>query len=262
MRSSSGSSWLVACWVSLALMSFTAPLFAADDKSAALDLNEPLPNIAATYVTHRELAHSADDKHEHAHHADPAVHKAEAHAGQTLQWRFFREADRAEIEDLTSQTGELWQRDGKTQFFFKLFHADRRSIEYRMDDLQNLNITSSWQQHILLVDPEILRQLAVVKTGSRDGYAFAQLKGTVKGETWEIMWRSDLKLPAKIRREHEGHVEVTELEAVHPLAASPWPRRDHVAYEVIDYADLGDRESDPFVIRVQSQLPGGDVHRH
>ncbi len=259
MRSSSRSRRLVAFLVSLALMSVSALLFASEDKSTVLDVTEPLPNVAATYSTRREVANAAEHKHTHA---DKAVHAEGAHVGKVLQWRFFREADRVEIEDLTSQTGELWQRDGKTQFFFKLFHADRRSIEYRMDDLQNLNITASWQQHTLLIDPDILRQLAVVKTGSRDGYAFAQLKGTVKGEAWEIMWRSDLKLPTKIRREHEGHVEVTELETVHPLTTSPWPRRDHASYEVIDYADLGDRESDPFVIRVQSQLPGGDVHHH
>lgn len=254
MRLNSKLRLLGACLLTLGMMSFTLPLSAAYANSAELNLNEPLPDVAVSYITRRELVHSDEDKHKHS--------DKKNYAGTEIKWRLYRDANRVEIEDLTSQTGELWQRDGKTQFFFKLFHADRRSIEYRMDDLQNLNITSSWQQHTLLVDPEILRQLVVVKTGLRDGYAFAQLKGTVKGEAWEIMWRSDLKLPAKIRREHEGHVEVTELEAVHPLSAAPWPRRDYTSYEVIDYADLGDRESDPFVIRVQSQLPGGDVHRH
>jgi hypothetical protein len=200
-----------------------------------LNLTAPLPTIAAAYVTTRtEVPHAESEKHHHE------KHSREKKQAATVEWRYYREQNRVEVEDLKSETGELWLRDGNTQFFFKLFHADRRGIEYRMDDLQILQVTASWQQHALLIDPEVLQKLTLIEAG----------------------WRVDLNLPLEIKRSDAEHSETTRLQSVHPLDKSPWQRRDHGNYEMIDYADLGDRESDPFVIRVQSQLPGGDVHHH
>jgi hypothetical protein len=33
-------------------------------------------------------------------------------------------------------------------------------------------------------------------------------------------------------------------------------------YVVLDYADLGDNERDPFVMRLQAQESGGHLHGH
>ncbi len=217
-----------------------------------LNLSAPLPAVAATYVTTRaELVHDAKAARDHV-----------AHESEPLEWRFFREVDRVEIEDLRSQSGELWQRDGATQFFFKLFHADRRSIEYRTDDLLMLEISPSWQQHALLMEPATLEKMTLVEAGWRDGYPYRRLRSVANNEMLEVTWRVDLNVPMQIERRHGDHVETTVLKTLYPLDKSPWARRDHSAYEVIDYADLGDRESDPFVARIQKQLPGGHQHHH
>lgn len=212
-----------------------------------MNLAEPLPAVAASFTTRLETQHG---------------HRDGGQLPGPQTWRFFRETDSVEIEDLQTQSGEFWQRDGGTQFLFKLFHADGKGIEYRMDDLEMLEISRSWQQHALLIEPELLQSLALVETGWRDGYPFRRFKGEVAGSALEITWRLDLNLPLQIRRGDGGHVEITELTAAYPLAESPWVRRNRTGYDIIDYADLGDRESDPFVARVQGQLPGGHVHRH
>ena len=215
-----------------------------------LDLAVPLPDVAALYVTTR-----ADEDRSHAHEHDHPP------AGR-VEWRFFREPDRIDIDNVHARTGERWQRDGKTQFFFKLFHADRRAFEYRMDDLKVINATLSWQQHALLIDPQLLQQLTEQDAGWRDGYAYRRYGGTTGGEKLDVVWRVDLNLPVVLERERAGRRERTELQAAHPLASAPWTGPDPSSYEVIDFADIGDRERDPFVQRVQAQLPGGDVHHH
>ncbi|GAB3383427.1 hypothetical protein GCM10027514_23590 [Azotobacter armeniacus] len=216
----------------------------------ALDLAEPLPEVAATYVTTRVVEPGG---HAHGHDHPPA--------GEA-EWRFFREKDRIDIENVEARTGERWQRDGRTQFFFKVFHADRRSVEYRADDLMMINAALSWQPHALLIDPQVLQSLALQDAGWRDGYPYRRYSGMAGGEKLDVLWRVDLKLPVVLERERADYRERTELKAVHPLAASPWTSPDQSDYEVIDFADIGDLERDPFVQRVQAQLPGGDVHHH
>jgi hypothetical protein len=196
----------------------------------ALNFAAPLAEVAASYVTTRVTT-----EHGHDHGAAPAA---------AVEWRFFRETDRVEVENVGSRVGEVWQRDGNTQFFFKVFHDDRRAIEYRMDDLALVGASLSWNQHALLIDPGTLQALQVQAAGWRDGYPFRHLRGTVGGEKLDVVWRVDLDLPVVVERERGAYRERTELKEVHALRASPWPRRD------------------PFVIRVQAQLPGGDVHRH
>lgn len=219
----------------------------------ALNVDGALPSIAASYTT--SLAPALIDTHvKHDDHDDTA--------STSREWRFYRNDNTIEVEDLTTQTGEMWQRDGNSQFFFKLFHADRRSVEYRMDDLAILGISNEWQQHALLLSPKLFSQLTQVETGWRDGYPFRHYRGQVGADKYDIVWRVDLNLPVLIVRIHEGHVERTELQTAYPLSQSPWSRHAKNDYDVIDFADLGDRESDPFVVRVQHQLPGGFPHRH
>lgn len=230
----------------------TAAAVAAPDRHAVppLNLAMPLPEVAVEYVTTRTIE---GERHAHGHdHPAPG----------TVTWRFFREHDRIDIENLEARTGERWQRDGNTQFFFKTFHADRRSVEYRMDDLKVINAALSWQQHAMLIDPSVLRALAEQDAGWRDGYPYRRYAGTVDGERLDVVWRVDLNLPVVLERERAEFRERTELKAAHALASAPWRRPDQTDYDVIDFADLGDRERDPFVLRVQAQLPGGDVHHH
>lgn len=205
-----------------------------------------LPDVAAAYRTTREL---------NAHGERQSTR---------LDWRVYRDAEagRIELEDLGSRTGELWQRDGGTLFFLKLFHDDRRAVEYRSDDLAVLDIGGDWQAHALLIDPQWLQDLPVVASGWREGYPYQRRRGELHGEKIDLVWRLDLNLPVSIERSGEGYREVTELAEVHAAATAPWPRRDSAAYEVIDFADLGDRESDPFVQRIFAQLPGERPHSH
>ena len=77
----------------------------------------------------------------------------------SAQWRFWRSHDRIERENPAAQSGDLWVRDDRTLFHTRLYHADRRGIEYRSEDLQILNASPDWAALATLLDPRLVEAL-------------------------------------------------------------------------------------------------------
>ena len=165
-------------------------------------------------------------------------------------WRYWRDADCIERENVAAGTGERWDRDGRTLFLTRLYHADRKGIEYRSDDLEILNATPAWAQLALLVDPAVLAGLAEVDAGWRDGVPVRHYAGNFDGARWDVKVRTDLMLPIEVRVERGTATETVELLSAVPRERAPFEPTQATGYEIIDFADIGDRERDPFVIRV------------
>jgi hypothetical protein len=212
----------------------------ADRPVPALDLAATPPDVAAQFQT-----------------------ETEAHDGksQTAQWRFWREGQTLVTESLADRTGERWQRDGNTLFYTKLYHDDQKGIALRADDLGVRDSAPAWAQQSLLVNPGVLQALKAGESGWRHDYPYRRYTGDVDGVEWDITMRVDLMLPLQVVRVEKGDRHVTRLIEVHPLPQSPWQPTASQTYELIDYADIGDRASDPFIRKVESQL-GGLNHSH
>ena len=144
-------------------------------------------------------------------------------AEQIVEWRFWRAPDRLVSENLTARTAEEWQREGATLFLKRAFHEDRRGIEYT--------------RHRRYV-------------------------GEFGGSRWDVTLHIEQRLPVRIERRRDGIIERTELVALHALAAAPWQPTPTDTYPFIDYADLGDMESDPFVQKVHRLLGHAPGHAH
>jgi len=215
------------------------------DAGSVIDLSsENLPKVAAEYRTARE-----GEGHEH--------HDTIA---DDVTWRFWRNGQQIVIERPQLGLGELWQRDGKAIIHRKLYHADRRAIEFQEDDLRMLDTKPSWQQLALLVDEKVLEQLTAGNVEWSDNHPVREYQGKIGDSQWHIVIRMDLGLPVLIDREQDGVSEHTELLNAYELNAAPWQPTAANGYDVIDYADLGDKEYDPFVIKVQAQM--GHDHHH
>lgn len=182
-------------------------------------------------------------------------------APRQLEWRLWRDGERIVTENLTAQTAELWQRDGEAMFHLRIFHEDQRSIEFRNDDLEITATAVNWPQRSLLVDPALLSQLALRRSGWQGDVPYRRYVGEIDHTHWDITLRTDLMLPIRIVRTHDGIREITSLQQAHALADAPAAPTPFDTYEVIDFADLGDRTHDPFVVKVQSQL-GVVQHTH
>ncbi len=200
------------------------------------DLSAGLPMLAAEYITTKNKS--------------------------AVRWHFFRHNNRIDIDNTTAHTGEVWQRDGKIVLMRQLFHDDRKGVEYQMDDFNVLDMKPSWQKQALLIDPQTLESLQETGSGWLAGHPARYYRGEVNGQQFTVQWLVDLNVPYSIERRHGDEKEVTQMQAVYLLAQSPWQYNNGDDYEIMDYTDLGDRERDPFVMRVHAQLPGGEMHHH
>jgi hypothetical protein len=179
------------------------------------------------------------------------------------QWRLWRGPDRIERENLDTRTGDLWVRDGATLFHTRLYHADRRGIEYRSEDLRLLGPTPDWRSLATLLDPRLLQTLQEKSSGWRDDYPYRRYTGESGGFEWDITVRTDQMLPVRIeRRSADKAVQTIELLQSFAAAAVPWQPTNSIAYDIIDYADLGDLERDPFVMRILAQESGRHMQGH
>ncbi len=224
----------------------SAPVHHADNVKITDLSAAALPNIAAEFITTRE-----GDEHQHdekASHAD------------TVTWRFWRDSQQITIERPQLGVGELWQRDDQTLIHRKLYHADQRAIEFQQDDLKMLKTEPSWQKLALLLDQQLLQQLSASDIEWSEGYPVREYHGKVAETEWHIIMRMDIALPVLIERQQADFSERTELLQAYALGNAAWQPTPTHGYDVIDYADLGDKESDPFVIKVQSQM--GHDHHH
>ena len=181
---------------------------------------------------------------------------------EVAEWRYWRSANRVQRDDLQSQTGEIWQRDGATVFHTLLFHADRRGVEFEQADLRMTGADSAWEQQMQIVNPALLKRLRATRSGWLKKVPYQDYSGTVDGVRWRVRMRTDLMLPLRIEQRRAGDVLRVELIEAHTLAQAPWSPPDAAGYGMVDFADLGDHERDPFVLHLQALLGIGHGHEH
>lgn len=184
-------------------------------------------------------------------------------AGQVVtseNWRRWRDGERIVSERPDAQTGEIWQRDGKALIVTRLFHAHQRGIEYQPGDVSVMGAESGWDRQALGIDPAVLRQLSMLHPENEGGVPLQRYRGTVAGASWDVTLRRDLMLPTQVTVEREDRLERVTLTNAEPLAEAAWQPTPSRSYELIDFADLGDRERDPFVLEIQAA--GSDAYGH
>lgn len=216
-----------------------------------LNLEQTSTPVVARYTTTIHPGEEGD------HHGDEDV------APVSNEWVFSRSAERVEVFLPQQATGEAWLKDGPAMFYEKIFHADRKVIEYQPEDLSALNVEANWETNRLMLAPGVLAQLPIDGGFWEQGHPVSVLKGSVNGVDYEVHWLVDLNIPQSlVSLNSSGRREVTQLEGVVPENQQAGIIPASQGYDVIEYADLGDRERDPFVMKVQHFLPGGHQHSH
>lgn len=181
----------------------------------------------------------------------------------TTRWYFWREADRVEVRDELGHSGERWERDPSGRLFYaRLFHEHRAQIEFAPTEFQTMG--KSWDRISMLIEPGWLGSPSK-PAGSerRAGQPLTRYRGSADGRRIDLLWRADLALPAEIRGDDARASTTLRLLRSWPLAQAPRAMTDAAtlaAYRSIDGADLGDLESDPFVMSLVN--PGGPPHGH
>ena len=172
---------------------------------------------------------------------------------------FWRQAGRVEVQDVAAGTGELWLRDAEGRLtWMRLFHEDRRVIEHVSADLAILDRTDAWPRVASLVDEGVLARLTDRGGRRAMGWAARLYSGEIDGIRTEVTWIPELSVPARIVRHLPSGRQKLVLAETHAIEDAPFAPPDSSSYEVIDFADIGDKENDPFLQRVLAR----DGHQH
>ena len=177
-------------------------------------------------------------------------------APEKTDWYFLRQTNRIEALRPGGGIAEIWLRDERGDLSLKrIFHPDRRVVEYFTGDLRAMGVADSWAKLGSIIDPASLgQQLKRVGTTKDSHGETTRYKGSHGGQSIEVWWLERASLPAKIVRESDDGRFTLTLKALHAAPPPSWPRTDEAAiasYLVIDAADLGDRHGDPFVSKVE-----------
>jgi hypothetical protein len=69
-----------------------------------------------------------------------------------------------------------------------------------------------------------------------------------------VLWSPQEQLAYRLRVESERGTSTTTILERHPLAQQPWERLRNRGYNSIDFADLGDSETNPVIRRIMDRL--------
>jgi hypothetical protein len=177
-------------------------------------------------------------------------------------WYLWRQPEWIEVQDTTKDEGEIWERGANGQIAFqRVFHRDQRVINYTPGDLRALQSSPDWQRLSSILHPTFLKQTlqATGETTVLERQA-QRYQGQVNGVTFEVLWFDTEQIPALIRQIYPDCEEIVHLTAIPPLPSASWPRRATSDYRHLDYADLGDMASDPFVRRLLRGMQHSHAH--
>ena len=162
-------------------------------------------------------------------------------------WRLWRSETGVETQELGNPDAEAWERNARGEVaYFRIFHPEKRAIEYKATDLSLAKSAPNWDRLTSVITPEFIAR-NLKRTGEDNVFerAAERYEGEVDGSRFEVLWLAAEQIPALVREIQGDRVTTITLKAIHPLAQSPWPFGLKNEYEIIDFADLGDKESDP-----------------
>lgn len=179
------------------------------------------------------------------------------------RWRFWRSPTYVQTYNLQDDTGEAWTKSPSGEIGYqRLFHAQQQSIDYLPGDLKAIGSALDWPMLASLLNREMIKDLACSDDVDALDRQIQRCHTRSEPEALQLVWLTQEQLPASITLMEHEHRLTTRLLAAYPLAKSPWvqPSSDH--YRQIDFADIGDKENDPFIKSILSKLKGGASHHH
>lgn len=174
--------------------------------------------------------------------------------GPVREWLYWRLPRRVAYEYPDRQWAELWYRlDGGQVSYQRRIDQHKRVINYSPATLRLLDDNQDWERQRQLVS------LAGLTNQGSDLYRcqpVSRWQGELDGSPATVFWSDALGMALRIQR---GTTELLVTEFAEALATTGFFQRDR-NYVDLDFADIGDNESDPFIRTMIAQ--GFIEHRH
>lgn len=183
-------------------------------------------------------------------------------AARSLTWELRRARDCVLVSDAAGRVTERWDRDDQGRIWYRrIFHSERKVIEYQPADLNLSHLATQWATIASVIDPRELDQLTRAQGADNfRGLDVNVYRGTRGGLPTEIGWLPSEVLPERIVVEGKNGTSTLRLINVERDAHQNCEPLDVSSYDTVDFADIGDRHNDPFLERLMRYE--GFAHGH
>ncbi|HFQ80722.1 MAG TPA: hypothetical protein ENK33_05040 [Desulfobacterales bacterium] len=167
-------------------------------------------------------------------------------------WHFIRQADRVEKQMPEQHRDEVWfkDKDGSLKAYQFISDKHRLVIEYNRGDLKSISNYPSWNLVASILPAELRGKLKYQGATRIFGHPASLYRGNLNGADIELTWLDDVMLPAHYREIGQRRDTQIELKKLYNPKDAPWKARVTTNYRFMDFADVGDNESDPALIEL------------
>ena len=185
------------------------------------------------------------------------------HSENHYRWYFWRTDNRVETRNPQDNSSEEWTKlaNGQVEYAI-IFHDAKQAIDYSPVDLGMIGETPNWAMTTLLFSPEMMATLVSDNDETLFNQKAIHYKTNLPNTIFEVTWLSQMQIPAMIKREENGQTITTKIVSLEPAEKSMLSNPDASAYYHTVFADIGDKESDPFIKSVMHKLKGAHDHSH
>lgn len=181
-------------------------------------------------------------------------------------WYLWRNANRVEIRSGSGQIGEIWRRDDQKRISLVYVEpAHQRGIEYTATDLRLIGNSRPWARLAGIIEPAELEKLEPAGDTEVLGHRAQRYRGKVDERAVEVVWIPRLQLAARVVHTYPDRQVRIELQSflTGQDSVAAVSDADLADYQLVDFADLGDMETNPAMAWLkQSAAPGHEHHHH
>jgi hypothetical protein len=206
-----------------------------------------LPPITATYRVERK--------------------QGDAAGVSTFEWTLRRSPSCVAADDERARVSEQWRRDDAGRIWYqRIFHKEKKVIEYQPADLGIGGVESKWSRIASVIEPAELDGMQLQEqTVGFEGRTVFVYRGTRQTKLWAIQWLEAEQIPARIsvgEPGEPGYYSLALLSMRRESSDLNFCGGDLTSYETIDFADIGDRQGDPFITALMKYEGFSPGHRH
>lgn len=164
-------------------------------------------------------------------------------------WRF---NDQVAYEYPKKQLTEIWNLVSNGQIRpVRLFDEFKRGIEYQPMEVNEGKGDKNWSAKFQLVGQNLLTKLKINKTEKEGCFTRSERVGVENNNKINLVWLEHIKLPRELTVEYGKtieHWQLINIEKDQHSVEKAFKQREN--YLLTDYADIGDNESDPFLLKM------------
>jgi len=137
----------------------------------------------------------------------------------------------------------------------RLFDEFQTGIEYQKNELSNMGQSvASWEEHAQLINEAFLKQLRLERVEADECDTLMHYSGKLKGHRYNVSWLKKQKLVTFYRDKSDHQlINITLIKKENDPEKIAATFTHYLNYNMVDFADIGDNENDPFIAKMIRQ---------